>query len=140
VIVRNSSSLNPGSRTITITAHVKFSSRPSASVGDYDRVRKGSGIYKMEIWDTGQGFCRFQGSSGSLSVGARPDLSDGRWHTIVCKEAVVGHHADRRRVVDVSKRERRIDLERCITHPGRQAHASGDRYKDIMDEVRISIV
>ena len=55
VIIQNSSSLNPGSKTITITAHVKFTSRPSASVGDYDLVRKGSGIYKMEILGSGQG-------------------------------------------------------------------------------------
>ena len=35
VIIDNASNLNPGSKTITITAHVKFGSRPSASIGDY---------------------------------------------------------------------------------------------------------
>ena len=89
VTVPNDSSLNPGSQNVTIKAHVKFSSRPSSSIGDYDLVRKQSntaGTYKMEILITGKAFCRFAGTGGALSITAGPDLSDNRWHTITCKK------------------------------------------------------
>ena len=139
VIIANSASLNPGTGTITITAHVKFSSRPSASVGDYDLVRKGSGIYKMEIFGTGQGFCRFAGTSGSLSVKAGPDLSDGRWHTIVCKKT----SSSITLTVDGSSTSRSGNVGSISSAAslilGGKPNASGDWYKGVMDEVGISI-
>jgi hypothetical protein len=86
VVIPNSSSLNPGALNVTVTAHVKFTVIPPASVGDYDLVRKGSGIYKMEIMSTGQAFCRFAGSTSTRSIKNGPNLADGRWHTIVCQK------------------------------------------------------
>lgn len=140
VIIGNASSLNPGSKTITITAHVKFSSRPSASVGDYDLVRKGSGIYKMEIFGSGQGFCYFKGTNGSLSVKAGPDLSNGAWHTIVCKKTSSGITL----TVDGSSTSKSGNVGSISSGAplilGGKPNASGDWYKGVMDEVSISIV
>ena len=140
VIIGNASSLNPGSQTITITAHVKFSSRPSASVGDYDLVRKGTGIYKMEILGSGQGYCHFKGTSGSLSVKAGPDLSDGRWHTIVCKKT----SSSITLTVDGSSTSRSGNVGSISSSAplilGGKPNASGDWYNGVMDEVSISIV
>lgn len=89
VVIPNSSGLNPGAQDVTITAHVKFSVIPPPSVGDYDLIRKGTGIYKMEIRNTGQGYCRFKGSN-AVSVKKGPNLADGQWHTIVCKKTSSG--------------------------------------------------
>jgi Concanavalin A-like lectin/glucanases superfamily len=86
VIVPDAPSLDPGARNITVTVHVKTSGSPPPSVGDYDLIRKGSGIYKMEIFGTGQGFCQFQGTGGRMILKAGPNLADGRWHTITCRK------------------------------------------------------
>ncbi len=140
VVIRNASSLNPGSKTITISVHVRFTSRPSASVGDYDLVRKGSGIYKMEIFGSGQGFCRFQGTSGTLSIKAGPDLSDGRWHTIVCTKTSSGISL----IVDGSSTSRSGNVGSISSSAplilGGKPNRSGDWYKGVLDEVAISIV
>jgi hypothetical protein len=86
VVIPNSSSLNPGALDVSMTAHVKFSVIPPPSVADYDLIRKGTGIYKMEIRNTGQAFCKFKGSTSGLSVKKGPNLADGQWHTIVCRK------------------------------------------------------
>lgn len=140
VVIRNAPSLNPGSKTITITAHVKFTLRPPASVGDYDLVRKGSGIYKMEIVGSGQGFCRFQGTGGTLSVKGGPNLADGRWHTIVCTKTSSGITL----TVDGSATSRSGNVGSISSSAplilGGKPNKSGDWYKGLMDEVSISIV
>ena len=86
VIVGSDASLNPGPRNITLTVHVKTGVQPPPSIGDYDLLRKGSGIYKMEIMGSGQASCRFQGSTGSVSIEAGPNVADGRWHAITCRK------------------------------------------------------
>ncbi|MGH2630932.1 MAG: LamG-like jellyroll fold domain-containing protein [Actinomycetota bacterium] len=86
VTVSNDASLNPGSQNVTITVHVKFSQVPSASIIDYDLVRKqsGAGTYKVEILRTGKAFCKFRGTSRNVAITAGPNLADNAWHTIVC--------------------------------------------------------
>ncbi len=89
VTVPNSTKLNPGTSTFTVSVRVMFSDNPSSSVGDFDLVRKGlsstnGGDWKLEILQNGYAFCQFQGSSGKVTVRRGPDLSDGRWHTISC--------------------------------------------------------
>ena len=88
VTVPNDASLNPNSQNVTITVHVKFSQVPSASVIDYDLVRKqsGAGTYKVEILRTGKAFCKFRGTSRNVAITAGPNLADNSWHTIVCKK------------------------------------------------------
>lgn len=93
--VPSSNSLNPGSAIITFTLHVKFTKPPSATVGDYDLIRKGlastpGGDYKMEILPRNnrtraKGFCFFKDSSKKVGqIVDGPNLADGRWHTISC--------------------------------------------------------
>jgi concanavalin A-like lectin/glucanase superfamily protein len=138
VIIDNATNLNPGSKTITITAHVKFDSRPSARIGDYDLVRKGSGVYKMEIYGTGQGYCYFQGTNNRLTIKAGPDLSDGRWHTIVCKKTSTGITL----TVDGSSFSKNGNVGSISNGGplilGGKPNASGDWYDGVMDEVSIS--
>lgn len=139
VVVPNSSSLNPGSQSISITAHVKFDVKPPPSVGDYDLVRKGSGIYKMEILKTGQAFCRFAGTGGVLTLKAGPNLADGRWHTIVCKKT----SSSIKLTVDGSSSSKSgsvgsISSSSVLVLSGKPT-SSEDRYKGVMDEVSIVV-
>ena len=140
VTVPNDSSLNPGSQNVTIKAQVKFSSRPSSSVGDYDLVRKQSnsaGTYKMEILQTGRAFCRFSGTSGGANITAGPDLSDNRWHMITCRKTssnitLTVDGASFNRSVNVGSISSSIALYLGAKPPG------ADWYKGILDEVSIT--
>jgi concanavalin A-like lectin/glucanase superfamily protein len=139
VVVPGSSSLNPGAQSISITAHVRFDVRPPPSVGDYDLVRKGSGIYKMEILRTGQAFCRFAGTNGVLTLKAGPNLADGRWHTIVCKKT----SSSIKLTVDGSSSSKSgsvgsISSSSVLVLSGKPT-SSEDRYKGVMDEVSIVV-
>ena len=92
VKVGSSPLLNPGSGAFTVTARVRFSVRPSTSVGDYDLVRKGlvstkGGDWKFEILPTGYAFCLFRGSAGTVSIKHGPNLADNRWHTVTCRRS-----------------------------------------------------
>lgn len=140
VTVPNDSSLNPGSQNVTIKAHVKFSTRPSSAVGDYDLVRKQSnsaGTYKMEILLTGRAFCRFSGTDGGTNITAGPDLSDNRWHTITCRKtssniSLTVDGATFSKNIRVGSISSSIALYLGAKPPG------ADWYKGIMDEVSIA--
>lgn len=140
VTVPNDSSLNPGSQNVTIKAHVKFSTRPSSSVGDYDLVRKQSnsaGTYKMEILLNGRAFCRFSGTNGGTNITAGPDLSDNRWHTITCRKTsssiiLTVDGSSFSKSVNVGSISSSIALYLGAKPPG------ADWYKGIMDEVSIA--
>jgi hypothetical protein len=138
VVVPNTSSLNPGSQNLTITAHVNFTVVPPASVGDYDLVRKQkvTGIYKMEILGTGQAFCKFKGTAGSVAVKAGPNLADGQWHTIVCRKTSSGATL----TVDgasFSKSGSVGSISSTVALVLGGKPTSGDWYKGVMDEVSI---
>jgi hypothetical protein len=130
--------LNPGSQNITITAHVKFSVVPPASVGDYDLVRKQklNGIYKMEILGTGQAYCKFKGTAGNVSIKAGPNLADDQWHTIVCRKTSSGVTL----TVDgasFSKSGSVGSISSTVALVLGGKPTSGDWYKGAMDEVSI---
>lgn len=138
VIVGNDASLNPGPRNITFTAHLKTSVPPPPSIGDYDLVRKGSGIYKMEILGTGKASCRFQGSTGSVSIEAGPNVADGRWHAITCRKTPSRITL----TVDgaswsVGGRAGSISSRSSLVLGGKP-NAPGDRYRGVMDEVSVA--
>jgi hypothetical protein len=140
VIVPNSSSLNPGASNITITAHVRFSQKPSTAVGDYDLVRKqtASARYKVEILLSGKAYCTFKGTGGTLSMARGPDLSDNRWHTIICKKTPNRIIL----IVDGSSFTRNgsvgsISNGISVVLGGKPT--TGDWYKGMMDEVKIVI-
>jgi hypothetical protein len=89
VTVPTSPKLNPGSGTFSVSAWVKFAAKPSAAVGDYDLVRKGlagtaGGHWKMEIVQSGSGYCLFKGPSGRVVLTKGPNLADNAWHSIRC--------------------------------------------------------
>jgi len=89
VSVPASGDFKPGTGAFRIEMSVRLTSRPSASVIDYDLLRMGlsstsGGDYKVEILKNGKAFCHFRGSSGTGDVTGGPDLSDGHWHTITC--------------------------------------------------------
>ncbi|MGZ8631377.1 MAG: LamG-like jellyroll fold domain-containing protein [Actinomycetota bacterium] len=138
VIVRDDRTLDPGSRDIRITVHVKFGMKPSASVADYDLVRKQSsgGTYKVEIRRSGQAFCKFRGTYGNAAITEGPDLSDDRWHTIVCEKrsstvtlTVDGEPFERNGAIGS------ISNDKVLVLGAKETPA--DWYKGIMDEVRI---
>ena len=139
VTVPNDPSLNPGSQNVTIKAHVKFPSKPSSSVGDFDLVRKqtgGGATYKMEILGTGKAFCRFSGTGGGVSITAGPDLSDNRWHTITCKKT----SSNVVLTVDgasFSKNGNVGSISSSIVLVLGAKPTGGDWYKGVMDEVSI---
>jgi Concanavalin A-like lectin/glucanases superfamily len=93
VVVPDHASLDPAGEGITLRAQVRV---PNHAMDDdsYDVVRKGyattaGGDYKMEILRTrnrtvGKLHCLFKGSRGRVSKVARPDIVDGRWHTLSC--------------------------------------------------------
>src|SRR4051794_6396225 len=92
VTVPSAPDFAPGTAAIRIAASVRFSVLPSASVGDYDLLRKGlastaGGDYKLEILGTGRAFCLYHGSAGQVSLSGGPNLADNRWHTLTCARA-----------------------------------------------------
>ena len=89
VSVPSSSSLNPGSRRITITIHLKTNVRPAKP--DWDLIRKGvystsGGEFKVEYQPSGQATCAFKGNGPSVyaELTAGPSLADNKWHTVKC--------------------------------------------------------
>ena len=93
VAVRDDKSLDPAAGNITLRASVKVTGG-AMDDDSYDIVRKGlvttpGGDYKMEIIRTsnstvGRLHCLFKGTGGTVSKVARPDIVDGRWHTLAC--------------------------------------------------------
>ena len=88
VSVPSSKALNPGSADISMTISLRTSSQPSR--GDRDLIRKGyfdkpGGEYKMELQNTGQASCGFEGSTRYAQLIAGPtNLANGAWHTVTC--------------------------------------------------------
>lgn len=140
VSVPNSPSLNPGSQNITITAHVRFASKPSAAVGDYDLVRKQKpgAIYKVEILGTGKAFCKFTGTGGNVAISAGPVLADNRWHTIVCRKTA----SQVTLTVDgatFTKNGSAGSISNSIGVTLGAKPTAADQYKGVLDEVSIAI-
>ncbi len=143
VSVPNSTKLNPGTGTFTVSIRVAFTVKPSSSVGDYDLARKGlsstsGGNWKVEILRSGYAFCMFRGSSGSVSVTKGPDLSNGAWHTISCTRDSSGV----RLTVDgstSSKSGATGNIANSTTmFVGAKSSAGGDQYSGRLDELQIT--
>ncbi len=93
VAVPDSDGLDPLENDITLTASVQVTNAPMDD-DSYDIVRKGlsaspGGDYKMEIKRASNStvaklHCLFKGSGGKVNKVARPDIVDGRWHTLEC--------------------------------------------------------
>jgi hypothetical protein len=94
VTVNSAANLNPGAADFTVSLQLRSGTPPSVSVGDYDLARKGlsstaGGEWKVEVLrgsggNTGVASCHLKGSSGSGTITAGPNVTDGRWHAITC--------------------------------------------------------
>jgi hypothetical protein len=148
--VPDSPSLDPGTATLRITARVKFTVVPSASVVDYDLVRKGlagtaGGDWKMEIFPPSKGstvgpaYCLFQDATrASASIRDTRNLADGKWHTIICTKTASAISV----TVDGVTRSKAAKLgsisnSKPVTIGAKPG--GGDRYLGDMDEVSIQI-
>ncbi|HEX6148155.1 LamG-like jellyroll fold domain-containing protein [Nocardioides sp.] len=107
VRVRDSASLDPGNRRITLRATVRTVNRAMPD-DSYDLVRKGyqttrGGDWKMEIkrgrnHSVGRLHCVFKGvmpggRSRTVKRVARVDIVDGRIHTVACRRTATAVHA-----------------------------------------------
>jgi hypothetical protein len=148
--VPDAPSLDPGTASLRITAHVRFTVVPSASVGDYDLVRKGlsgtaGGDWKMEIFppssgsSVGPAYCLFQDSAGrTASIRDTRNLADGAWHTITCVKTSTAVQVVVDGVVH-SKAARLGTIANSQPVAMGAKPGGGDRYRGDMDEVSISI-
>jgi Concanavalin A-like lectin/glucanases superfamily len=90
VSIPNSSTLNPGSAPITLTAKFTLDGNPTPSGADYDIIRKGlagtkGGDYKLEVLSTGQALCRFHGAAAGVVRGGT-NLGTGT-HLLKCVDS-----------------------------------------------------
>jgi Concanavalin A-like lectin/glucanases superfamily len=145
VIVPSSTSLNPGTADITLTAHVNFTKLPPTH--DYDIFRKGlgstpGGDYKMEIMYYGRVLCLFQGSGGTVKRIAnlkQPAINDGRYHTLQCVKnssgvtVLVDGRAYGTRSGNPGSISNSADLSVGAKNTG------GDWYEGLLDDVSVEI-
>jgi hypothetical protein len=144
VSVPSSGNFSPGTGNFHINLSVRFSVRPSASVGDYDLLRRGlsstsGGDYKVEILQGGQAFCLFQGSGGSVSVTGSRNLADNKWHTLSCARVgnsvvltVDGANASKSGPTGTIANSQTVFI-------GAKDSAGNDQYKGLMDSVSITM-
>jgi hypothetical protein len=94
VVVPDDPSLDPGSRPFSYRVKFKTSAVPSATVGDFDLLRKGlgsttGGYFKVEVYPNadhtkGRALCQLQGTTGAAKLVGSANLANGAWHTIRC--------------------------------------------------------
>ena|SRR5215212_999053 len=98
VVVHDSATLDPGSKTFSYSVKVK-TSRVPASGTDYDLLRKGvtattGGEYKIEILNVngqGRAFCLVKDSQGvGASIKGTTNVTDGKVHALTCTKTASG--------------------------------------------------
>ena len=143
VTVPSATDLNPGTSAFGVTLHVRFSIRPSSSVGDYDLLRKGlsttsGGSYKVEILGGGNAFCNYRGSSGSGSVSSGSNLANNAWHTITCARTSTSV----RLTVDGTTYSRNVSTgtisNTSTVYLAAKNGGGEDQYRGLMDLVSVS--
>ena len=143
VTVPSSPDFSPGTGNFRFTLSVRFGAPPSASVVDFDLLRRGlsttaGGNYKAEILGSGRAFCLYRGTAGAVSLSAGPSLADNRWHTITC--ARVGESVVLS--LDASSWSKAGKIG-SITNSagvfiGAKSSAGDDQYTGLMDAVSIT--
>jgi concanavalin A-like lectin/glucanase superfamily protein len=91
ISVPYNANLSPGSSNITAGVSINTTFEPGTGDFDFDLVRsaKGNPQYKIELFPhsgKSQAQCIFYGSRNKITLPGGPSLSDGVWHTIVCKK------------------------------------------------------
>lgn len=89
VTVPSHADFAPGTGAFKISMSVRFAAVPSATVIDYDLLRKGlagtaGGHYKVEILRSGRAYCLFAGTAGTVTISNGPNLANNQWHKITC--------------------------------------------------------
>lgn len=90
VTVRHAADLNPGGRSFSFGAWVKFTGLPPPET--WDILRKGissspGGFYKLELYNAGgtaRALCHVAGSTGAFNAVGGSNLNDDRWHHLTC--------------------------------------------------------
>jgi hypothetical protein len=142
VSVPSANSMNPGSANFSFTILLQTTGTPPPPPDDWDLIRKGDYTtggteYKMELQQSGQASCGFEGSNGYAELQAGPALNDGHWHSITC----VKTSSDIELIVDGQTYATAVTLGSISntspvligTHPG------ADWYQGALDEADISI-
>ena len=141
--VASSTKLNPGTAAFTVSARVKFATKPSAAVGDYDLVRKGlagvqGGHWKMEIVASGKAYCLFHGAAGRVAFSNGPVLADNAWHAVSCTRSgtVVTLTVDGKTYSKTGATGSIANTS--LLRVGNKNNSGGDQYTGLMDEVSIA--
>lgn len=95
VSVPNSPLLSSGTGAFSVAVSFKSSTLPSASVGDYDLIRKGlgstaGGDWKIEIEANGHAFCHLRGTTNNVNLGGSTNVVNGAWHRLECRTRTTG--------------------------------------------------
>lgn len=143
VSVPASSDFTPGTGNVRFALSVRFTARPSSSVGDYDLLRMGlsttsGGDYKMEILQSGKAYCEFRGSSGVGGVSGGPVLSDGRWHTIACARTASSVVLTVDGTSYTTAKKTGSITSAVTVYIGAKDGSGADQYTGLMDSVSIS--
>jgi TRAP-type mannitol/chloroaromatic compound transport system substrate-binding protein len=147
VIVKDSPTLKPGTSDFSVTVHVRFTTPPSAAVGDYDLIRKGvssttGGEWKIEIFPgnnlTSPAFCLFKDTAKKVAnIRGTKNLADGAWHTITCAKTSTSITL----TVDSATQSKAVSLGSISNSDPLgigQKPGGGDQYVGDMDEVSIT--
>ena len=147
VTVKDSPSLKPGTADFSVTVNVRFTTPPSATVGDYDLIRKGvssttGGEWKIEIFPgnnlTSPAFCLFKDTAKNVAnIRGTTNLADGVWHTITCAKTSTSIKL----TVDGATQTKAASLGSISNSDPLgigQKPGGGDQYVGDMDEVRIT--
>jgi hypothetical protein len=100
VVVPDDPALDPFTEPFSVTVHVRTTTVPNSTIGDFDLIRKGLATdrryWKVELFPNKAhtkafAFCQMRGRNAALSklVGTRLkatglNLANGTWHTITC--------------------------------------------------------
>jgi hypothetical protein len=89
VSVPSTDDLNPYNANVTVSIAVQTTGTPPPSPADWDLIRKGiygspGNEYKMELQQSGQISCGFEGTGGYTELVAGPAVNNGQWHTAQC--------------------------------------------------------
>jgi hypothetical protein len=142
ITVPSSGDFSPGNGNFQFSVNVRFAAVPSASVVDFDLLRRGTssasgGSYKLEILRSGRAFCDYRGSSGEVAVSSGPNLADNRWHKITCARA--GNSVTL--TVDGSSWSRSGSIgaitNSLVLYIGARDSSGADQYTGLMDSVSI---
>jgi hypothetical protein len=91
VVVPNVSSLQPGSRNVSISVWYKNSGCPQQAPADCDLWKHGASPdprTKMEVLHSGMLDCGFAGSKNRIDIVGGPagGVADGKWHKLECRK------------------------------------------------------